>query len=388
MTLRIGFLVSHPIQYYAPLFRALARQCDLTVYFAHRQTPAQQAKAGFDVAFDWDIDLLSGYESRFLKNVARHPSTDHFNGCNTPDIVDEIRTGRFDAFVVPGWALRSYLQAVRACRRFGVPVLVRGDSQLVGRRNAAVRLVKAVAFARLLRQFDGYLCVGQRNREYLLHYGAPPERLFFSPACVDNEFFRAGSEAARQAAAPTRGETRRRILFVGKLIERKRPLDLVQAAACVKQIVDVEVAFAGSGALASELARAANASGLPAIFHGFVNQSAMPAVYTAADLLVLPSDGSETWGLAVNEAMACGIPAAVSDTVGCTPDLIEPGATGATFPLGDVAAMADAIISVLKFDAPTTRRHLAARMEAYSPARAALGVVEGANGLRGRPLIS
>jgi hypothetical protein len=38
MTLRIGFLVSHPIQYYAPIFRALAERCDLTVYFAHRQS--------------------------------------------------------------------------------------------------------------------------------------------------------------------------------------------------------------------------------------------------------------------------------------------------------------------------------------------------------------
>ena len=43
MSLRIGFLVSHPIQYYAPIFRALARRCDLTVFFAHRQTAEGQA---------------------------------------------------------------------------------------------------------------------------------------------------------------------------------------------------------------------------------------------------------------------------------------------------------------------------------------------------------
>ena len=117
MTLRIGFLVSHPIQYYSPIFRELARQCDLTVFYAHRQTAAQQASAGFGVAFDWDIDLMSGYESRFLDNVASRPSTDRFRGCDTPGIAREIAGGTFDAFVVPGWALLSYWQAMRACRR-------------------------------------------------------------------------------------------------------------------------------------------------------------------------------------------------------------------------------------------------------------------------------
>ena len=124
---RIGFLVSHPIQYYTPIFRALAKQCALTVFFAHRQTAEQQARAGFGVTFDWDVDLLSGYESRFLVNVARRPSTERFGGCDTPSIAAEIAGGNFDAFVVPGWALRSYWQAARACRRLGVPVLVRGD---------------------------------------------------------------------------------------------------------------------------------------------------------------------------------------------------------------------------------------------------------------------
>src|SRR5438105_4391875 len=151
MTPRIGFLVSHPIQYYTPIFRELAKRCDLTVYFAHRQTAEQQASAGFGVAFEWDVDLLSGYHSQFLTNVSRSPSTDRFWGCDTPGIRQEIAAGRFDAFVVPGWALWSYWQAVRACRQHGVPVLVRGASHLCGRRSAVLRVAKALAFPRLLR---------------------------------------------------------------------------------------------------------------------------------------------------------------------------------------------------------------------------------------------
>lgn len=386
MTLRIGFLVSHPIQYYTPIFRELAKRCDLTVYFAHRQTPEQQSAAGFGTAFEWDIDLLSGYHSRFLTNVARRKSTDTFRGCDTPGIADEIAAGKFDAFVVPGWALLSYWQAVWACRRARVPVLARGDSHLKDRRKALLRLAKEMIFPGLLRRFDGFLYVGQWNREYLRHYGVPAERLFFSPHCVDNAAFAAGSQAERQRGVGDKAG-RRRLLFVGKLMENKHPLDLVRAAAQLRgRGVAVEVAFAGSGLLAESLEQAARAAGLPAIFHGFVNQSRMPAIYSSADIVVLPSE-AESWGLVVNEAMACGVPAVVSDSVGCGPDLVAPGATGATFPCGDVPALAAAIEAVLGIDARTCRESLAARMNVYSPARSAEGIIEGANSLQARHLV-
>lgn len=383
--MRIGFLISHPIQYLAPLFRELAKQCDLTVFYAHRQTAEQQASAGFDVAFEWDVDLLSGYHSKFLRNVARAPSTDRFFGCDTPDIAGEIAGGSFDGFVVPGWALRTYWQAVQACRRAGVPVLARGDSQLVGPRTGAVRLAKAMAFRGVLRRFDGFLYVGQRNRDYLLHYGAPSQRLFFSPHCVDNDAFKIASEAAGHNPLGRKQGQARRVLFVGKLIERKRPFDLLRAAARLAADGNpVDVAFAGSGDQQDALAAAAAASGVRAQFHGFVNQSELPGIYAAADVIVLPSDGRETWGLVVNEAMACGVPAVVSDAVGCGPDLVEPGVTGAVFPLGDEAALADGIAKVLSFDRGRTRQALAQRMETYSPARAAQGIAGAASALKSR----
>lgn len=384
MALRIGFLVSHPIQYYAPIFRELADHCDLTVFYAHQQTAEQQARSGFGVAFDWDVDLLAGYHSKFLRNVARAPSTDRFFGCDTPDIAGEIAGSAFDAFIVPGWALCSYWQAVRACRRAGVPVLVRGDSQLLGRRSGAIRLAKTLGFRSVLRRFDGFLYVGRLNRDYLLHYGARPDRLFFSPHCVDNGAFRQRSDAARQQLGSTVHDPSRarRILFVGKLVDGKRPLDVLQAALQVRaRGVDVEVAFAGSGELQGTLEAAAAAAGLRVHLHGFVNQSKMPALYASADVIVVPSAG-ETWGLVVNEAMACGIPAVVSDAVGCGPDLIEQGATGAIFPLGNITAMASGIQEVLAFDPKRTQRALSERMETYSPERAAQGIAVAADILK------
>jgi glycosyltransferase involved in cell wall biosynthesis len=376
MSLRIGFLVSHPIQYYAPIFRALAKRCDLTVFFAHRQTAAGQARAGYGVTFEWDVDLLSGYDSRFLANVARQPSTDVFAGCDTPGIAQEIEHGGFDAFLVPGWGLKSYLQAARACRRARVPVLVRGDSQLASQRGGALRMAKALVFPLFLRRFDGFLYVGQRNREYLRHYGVRPDRMFFSPHCIDNDAFRAGSEAARLKAPRDRGD-RARLLFVGKLVDSKRPFDLLQAASLVRgRGGGVEVAFAGAGEAEDKVRQAAASSGVPAVFHGFVNQSGLPAVYASADLIVAPS--VETWGLVVNEAMACGLPAVVSDAVGCGPDLVEEGLTGAIFPLGDTAGFARAIERVLALDPARSRAAIAERMAVYSPERTAEGIIDAA----------
>jgi glycosyltransferase involved in cell wall biosynthesis len=56
----------------------------------------------------------------------------------------------------------------------------------------------------------------------------------------------------------------------------------------------------------------------------------MPVVYRLGDLFVLPSSHGETWGLAVNEALACGRPVLVSDRVGCARDVVNPSC-GAVF---------------------------------------------------------
>ena len=157
MTRKLGILVSHPIQYYAPLFRELARQLDLTVYFAHRQTAQAQADAGFGIAFEWDVDVLAGYPHQFLQNRAKTPNVSSFSGCDTPQIIDEIRQGNFDAFLVMGWYLKSYWQAIRACRRAGVPLMVRGDSQLVTPRGHWKRWAKELVYHYLLRHFDACL---------------------------------------------------------------------------------------------------------------------------------------------------------------------------------------------------------------------------------------
>jgi glycosyltransferase involved in cell wall biosynthesis len=375
---RMGLIASHPIQYHAPLFRELARRIDVTVFFSHRQTAAGQGVAGFGVGFDWDIDLLSGYEHQFLDNVASQPGLECFTGVDTPAIAERLREGRFNALLVMGWHLKSYVQGTVAAKRLGIPVLVRGDSQLATPRSAIKRLGKRLLYPCLLRQFDAALYVGKRSRAYYAHYHYPAGRLFFSPHCVDNAFF------ANRATPAARRELRNRLgiadgdrvlLFAGKLQPFKRPLDLVDAASELRRRgKPVQVLVAGAGELEGDLSRRAADRGVPLHLLGFQNQSQMPAAYAAADVLVLPSDGRETWGLVANEALACGRPVLVSEACGCASDLAADGRAGAVFPVGDVRALADGLARL--FDRPPTAEAILAKAQDYSLERAADGLSE------------
>lgn len=348
---RLAVLSSHPVQYYGPLFRELAKVVDLHVLFAHRASAEDQARAGFETAFDWDVDLTSGYSHEFLSNVARRPGTDHFRGCDTPGIGARLRQGQYDAVLVLGWHLKSYLQGLLAAKRLGLPVLVRGDSHLMTGRSAVKRAAKAIAYPPFLRLFDAALYVGDRSRAYYRHYGYPAERLFFSPHCVDTAWFaeRATDEArARLRARFGLAPTTTALLFAGRLVAFKRPLDVIAAAAlCRARGQDVQVIIAGEGDQRGALIEAAASAKVPLHLLGFCNQTEMPPAYAAADLLVLPSDGRETWGLVANEALACGRPILVSDACGCAADLAREGQAGATFAFGNVEALADRVAAMI-----------------------------------------
>lgn len=373
--MRLAVVASHPIQYYAPLFRTLAGRLDLTVLFAHRATPGDQAGAGFGLGFEWDVDLLSGYDHRFLRNVAVSPGLQRFAGCDTPEIGECLRRGSFDAVLVLGWRLKSLVQAAFAAKQLGLPLLARGDSQLLTPRSPLKRATKWLAYPPLLRLFDAALYVGKRSRDYWRHYRYPPSRLFFSPHCVDTEWF--ASRAGPQARAELRQQVglapeTKVILFAGKLLEIKRPLDVVAAAARLQAAGrDVAVLVAGSGDLLREMTAAAQGVNIALRCLGFCNQSQMPRAYAAADVLALPSD-RETWGLVANEALACGRPVVLSDRVGAAPDLVGDNAVGRAFPVGDVAAFAAALDEMLQ--SQPLPQAIAAKNRAYSLASACDGI--------------
>jgi glycosyltransferase involved in cell wall biosynthesis len=374
--MRLAILSSHPIQYYAPLFRRLADLVDLHVFFAHRATPDDQARAGFGQPFDWDIDLTKGYCHTFLENVSKSPGLHHFSGCDTPSLKSSLSEGQFDAVLLLGWHFKAYLQGLWAGKNIGIPVLVRGDSHLDTFRSPLKRMVKSLTYPKFLRWFDAALYVGQRSRAYYEFYGYPPQRLFYSPHCVDTEWFSARANEEVRAQLRTSlgvGPGTMLLLFAGKLLPSKRPQDLIAAAALGRiNGQSLEVIVAGDGEMRDTLAMLAQGAGVPLHLLGFRNQVEMPGTYATSDCLVVPSE-SETWGLVANEALACGRPIIVSEACGCSSDLAADGKAGRVFNTGNVRALAHAIQAIMS--SPPRTEAIASVSRAHSVDAAANGVM-------------
>jgi len=340
--LKVGFLISHPIQYNAPVFRELARQpgIALTVIYCCAHGLREGRDRRFGVRFRWDVPLLEGYRHRFLPDVlgdgaAPRPPLRPLN----PGVVGELLRERYDVLIVHGYAYVTCWLAFAAARFSGSVVLVRGESNLLRRRSAPKRAAKWLCMRALARLAHGYLAVGTESRRYAEACGVPPHRVFLSPYCVDNGFFARGrGRQVRQRLGLEPGTVL--FAFVGKLYPRKAPMDLLMAFRRASTAGGGALMFVGDGAQRGELEGYAARHGLRGVrFVGFVNQSHLPHYYAAADVLVLPSR-AEPWGLVVNEAMASGCAVVVSDACGCAADLVRDGVNGYVFPAGDVDALA------------------------------------------------
>lgn len=345
---RIAYIVSHPIQYQAPLLRriALESELELTVLFLSDFSTRPYSDAGFGQAVSWDVDLLSGYESRVLPAWGERGAVGFWTPL-TRGVESELRRGAYDAVWLHGYAHHAHLRALFAAKRFGLKVLLRGESHdACSDRSRFVSMLKRRLLTRLFRNIDGFLAVGTANRDYYRNYGVPDHKIFMMPYAVDNARFqasaaRATGETLRAALGLEHG--RPVILFASKLQPRKRPHDLWHAY--TRLSADGEepmpyLIFVGEGTERPALEAAVARRGWNSVrFVGFQNQTQMPGYYALADVFVLPSE-REPWGLVVNEAMNAGTAVVVTTDVGAAADLVEDGVNGYVVPVGDVDMLA------------------------------------------------
>jgi glycosyltransferase involved in cell wall biosynthesis len=384
--LRLASLVSHPIQYQAPLFRALARHPDIdfTAVFLSQHGLMPTLDPGFGRVIAYDVPLVEGYRALFVRNRAPRPHTQQFFGAVNPGLAALIARERFDALWVHGYAQVSNWIGFATAAALRIPFLVRGDSQLLVQRPLPVRGLRRLVLAALFRAASAVLYIGQQNRRFYEWFGVPDDKLFFAPYGVDNAFF---AERARAARGNGRRETLRAqigaapddvvLLVVGKLMGFKRPLDVVRALAGLER--RAIAVFVGDGELRPDVERELSATGVRGVVSGFVNQSDLPDWYAAGDVAVLASD-FEKWGLVVNEAMACGLPIVASDLVGCVPDLVHDGESGAVFRARDPEALADALRPLVEQPALRARLGSGARrlIARYDVGATAAGIVAAA----------
>jgi len=359
---RLAYLVSHPIQYQAPLLRRIAQEpdIDLTVFFGSDFSVRGYKDEGFGVGVKWDVPLVDGYRHEFLPVIRDSASPGTWSPLNYgifSRLQGNTRAAGFDVLWVHGYSSLNALQAMLSAKSLGIPVLVRAEPWLGDRDRSGPTLAAKRLFFKLLRGLvDGALPIGTLNAEYWRHYLGEDFPLYRMPYAVDNDYFQSRCEEAREGRAALQNElkldpARPVILFASKLQTRKQCGDLIEAYKKLSLEPGMEpcpyLVIVGDGEERAALERQAADSGLDGIrFCGFRNQSELPRFFDIATVFVLPSR-HEPWGLIVNEVMNAGRAVIISDDVGCQPDLVEDGAEGCVFPVGDVAALTDALRRVL-----------------------------------------
>ena len=356
--IRLAYLVTHPIQYQAPLLRRLAQEpdLDLTVFFCSDLSTKKFHDPEFGKEIEWDVPLLEGYRYEFLPALGGRDRVSFLRPLNY-GLARRLKEGRFEILWVHGYNRGFHWLALGQAKVRGLKVLIRDEATLISaRRSFGKRLLKKWFFAGLRPLADGFLAIGSLNREYYRHYGIPDRKIFLVPYAVDNAFFQAGTQKAEVHREELRRELgltpgRPVILFAGKIEPRKRPADLL--AAYLKLTKTCALAespyllFVGDGAQRQHLEAVARGKNLDTVrFLGFKNQTELPAYYDLCDVFVLPSV-FEPWGLVVNEVMNAGRAVIVSDQVGCGPDLVRNGENGFIFPAGDISALTSALEKAL-----------------------------------------
>ena len=342
---RLGIFMSHPIQYQISLLRNISKHegIDLLVNFYWDFGINESYDPEFGSKIKWDLPLLDGYKSRFIKNFAKNKSTSFF-GCINPGVVPPILRKEFDVVVIFGWALFSNWLVVIAATISRTPIMICAESPLSHEvsKKSLFGKIRRVILRVLFSMARGLLYIGQENRLFYESFGVSPKKLFFAPYAVDNT----RHNEIRKKISIRNASACVKILFVGKLIEKKRPMDLLRAyhrLQCELGESVAELWFVGSGIQQTDLETYVVEHNVKAVtFWGFQNQTELPRFYADADIFVLPSGYGETWGLVVNEAMCHGKPVIVSDLVGCGRDLVTEK-NGFRFPYKDVPRLAEAL---------------------------------------------
>lgn len=386
--MHLGIFVSHPIQYFAPVWRSLAATPGLTlsVYFFSDHSIRGGVDLGFGRSVKWDVPMIDGYSHRFIRRDADLSRT---WSVALPEARRLLALENLHSVLVHGYTHRFEWQVVFAARSEGIRTVLRGelnDMQAASKqRFSPGSLVKEtarnIALAAFYQSIDSFCYVGKLARQHLLVRGIPEERLFFSPYSVDDDLFEAQrAQIDRERAREDLGihDSDFAVLFSGKLIPRKDPSIVLRALGILAD-PSLRLIVVGDGELRETLEAEARQLGISSqvIFAGFVNQSRLGKYFVAADAFVLPST-FETWGLVVNEAMQFALPVIVSDAVGCRHDLVEDGETGLVFPAGDEATLAERL-RTLRSDRAEARRlgaNARRRIGYYSVKNSVRGICE------------
>jgi glycosyltransferase involved in cell wall biosynthesis len=320
--------------YRIPLFNSLARrpEVDLHVIFLAENDPDLRQWKVYKDEIQFPYQVLRSWRQRIgEKNVLWNLGMGR-----------ALRRANPDAILCGGYNYPAAWESLAWSLAHGVGFYLWSESHLgeMHRGRSPLELFKR----EFLQRCTGFVVPGQAARQYLLAQRANPRTIFTAVNAVDNELFATASARIRknqESARKNSGLPTRYFLFVGRLVREKGVFELLEAYAklCPSIREQIGLVFVGDGAATQELRSKAE---LFVQFTGFAQREQLPTYYALADALILPTH-SDTWGLVVNEAMACGLPIIVSNAAGCASDLITDQWNGVIVPAKDVDALTSAM---------------------------------------------
>jgi glycosyltransferase involved in cell wall biosynthesis len=379
----LAVVETHPVQYHAPVYRALQTRfgVPVTAIYGSDFSVRRYHDAEFGASFSWDADLLGGYAQQFLTRAPAGHTPD-VSRLSARGVGEALRAINPSAILLVGYSPAFHRRAWFEAWRLGRPLLFRGEtSDTPQSAGAVVGLFRQVGLRLAYQTCSRVLYIGERSRRHYTALGVSDTRLAFAPYCVDTTPFQCDDQARdrlRSAARASFGlkDDALVIMFAGKLSARKGVDLLPDAVARLPADTRARVVllFVGDGVMRGDLEGSAARAGVPVRFAGFRQQHELSGCYHASDVLALPSRTGETWGLVVNEALHHGVPCVVSERVGCAPDLID-ATTGAVCEAGSVDALARGLVDATAIaGTEETRRCCRTRVSGYSVDAAALGL--------------
>lgn len=332
----IVFILTHPIQYYSPLFKYISEadnfNCEVWYLSDHGITGDFDRQFGVNVK--WDIPLLEGYKYRFLRNNSWRPGIyGGFWGLMNFEIIKRLgELPKRSIVVIHSWNVFSNIIAIVTAKIMGHIVCLRCESPLkqeIQKGKIKLLVRKLILGMGLFNCVNKFLYIGQQNKLFYQFYGVKEDKLIFTPYAVNNDYFNQQSIEwmemrkfiKEQLGIPFESNI---ILYSGKLIRKKNPVDLLNAFSRLKLKSKCFLIFMGDGELRQEMENLIMDEELTnVLITGFVNQSEISRYYSIADLYVMCSGVGETWGLSTNEAMNFGLPVLLSDMTGCADDLVK-----------------------------------------------------------------
>jgi len=392
--IRLGYLVSHPIQYQAPLLRLIASHpnIDLKVYFCSDFSVRGYRDPGFKCDVTWDVPLLEGYHSDILPSVGDNTKQSLLRPFNY-GLKKRLKRDRIDVLWLHGYAKPFFISALINAKRLGIKVMVRAESMGFNESQSNMKnKMKPFFYQWLNKVADCFLTVGTLNKQFLLKNAISEDKMVPAPYTVDNDFFQSKAclSATDKMALQSKLElnpSRPIILYASKFLPRKCADDLIKAYLQLLHHhpnVKPYLILIGDGEMRDDLQQLASQTDSDHIrFLGFINQQELPTYYSLCDVFVLPSE-RENWGLIVNEVMNAGKPIIVSNEVGCAPDLIDDYKNGRIFPTHDINALEACLHWATTLNEPekeAIQKHALAKIQSWGLQETANGIIKAATQL-------